>query len=152
MLELRNSESQLQAAIESAATETTRGVGRRAAERWRSRVEYRGSLVERSKLSAYVLESHRQGGLDGAESELRAAVFGDRGAAWTRALGGAFAAGLERQSHSNQRVDANTNVTSNAGGTQETILGRIFADSAAASFSGRSDGVCRIVGVSPPIL
>ena len=76
MGELRNSEGQLQAAIEAEATETR---GASAVERLDDgeSVEYRG-LVERSKLSAYVLESHRQGGLDGAESELRAAVFGDR--------------------------------------------------------------------------
>ena len=73
MGELRNSEGQLQAAIEAEATETR---GASAVERLDDSegAEYRG-LVERSKLSAFVLESHRQGGLDGAESELRAAVL-----------------------------------------------------------------------------
>ena len=132
MGELRNSEGQLQAAIEAEATETR---GASAVERLDDgeSAEYRG-LVERSKLSAYVLESHRQGGLDGAESELRAAVFGDRSrpglVPWEVLLPRG-----KTGSRFEERVDANTNITVNAGGTQETILGRIFADTA-ASFLG----------------
>ena len=92
MGELRNSEGQLQAAIEAEATETR---GASAVERLDDGegVEYRG-LVERSKLSAYVLESHRQGGLDGRGIGAPGGLSSETDReAWTRALGGRFCRG-----------------------------------------------------------
>ena len=149
MGELRNSEGQLQAAIEAEATET-RGASAVELLADSEGVEYR-RLVERSRLSAYVLEAHRQGGLDGAESELRAAVFGDKArpglvpweALLPRGKGGRR---LEA------RVDANTDVTVNAGGSQEGILGRVFADTAASFLGVRMASVMRGTSAHPVII
>lgn len=148
MGELRNSEGQLQAAIEAEATETR---GASAIERLEGGegAEYRG-LVERSKLSAFVLESHRQGGLDGAESELRAAVFGDQarpGLVPWEALLPRGKSGRRFET----RADVNTDVTVNAGGTAETILGRIFADTAASFLGVRMASVPRGTSAHPVI-
>ena len=148
MVEMRSSIGQLEAAIVAEAAETR---GASAVERLDDgeSAEYRG-LVERSKLSAYVLESHRQGGLDGAESELRAAVFGDRSRPGLVPWEVLLPMG-KTGSRFEERVDANTNITVNAGGTQETILGRIFADTAASFLGVRMASVERGVSAHPVI-
>ena len=147
MVEMRSSIGQLEAAIVAEAAETRGASAVERLERFPRSVEYRG-LVERSKLSAYVLESHRQGGLDGAESELRAAVFGDKIEAWTRALGGASAEGQDRQSIRGKSGRQHERHGRTPAGRQETILGRIFRRFTAASFLGVREWLSSLVGVS----
>lgn len=90
--------------------------------------EYR-ALVERSQLGAFLAEAASGRELkDGAEAELRAEVFGDAarpGLVPWEVL-------LPRQTE--DRVDAPVNIgsTSGVGTNQQTILARVFADTAAA--------------------
>lgn len=91
--------------------------------------EYR-ALVERSQLGAYLCEAASGRELkDGAEAELRAEVFGDAArpglVPWDVLL---------PREATEDRVDAATNIAnaSGVGTNQQTILARVFADTAAA--------------------
>ena len=73
MTELRELEPRMQAAIAAEESDAnTRGEQRTGDG---ETAEYRG-LCERVRLSAYVHEAQKQVALDGAEAELRSAVFG----------------------------------------------------------------------------
>lgn len=90
--------------------------------------EYR-ALVERSQLGAYLCEAASGRELkDGAEAELRAEVFGDR------ARPGLVPWDVLLPRQEEDRVDAATNIAnaSGVGTNQQTILARVFADTAAA--------------------
>lgn len=89
--------------------------------------EYR-ALVERVELGAYLVEAVNGREVDGAEAELRAAVFGDS----ARQNLVPWEALLPRQAASEDRVDAATSITTDVARNQQTILGRVFADTAAA--------------------
>lgn len=126
MGELRDAEPQERAAIiaedaETRAAETRTDDGESA--------EVRG-LLTRSRLSAFVREAETQATLEGAESELRAAVFGDQArpglVPWEMLLPQA----PERRTE--KRADVATDVSNSAGAEQQSIVGRVFAQSAAA--------------------
>lgn len=89
-------------------------------------VEYR-ALVERSQLGAFLVEAVKGREVDGAEAELRAAVFGDD----ARPNLVPWECLLPRQA-AEDRADVATNITTDVARQQQTILGRVFADTSAA--------------------
>ena len=141
MVELSASEPQLRAAIASEESEN------RARTEDGEGAEYR-ALCERVSLGRFVSEAHRMVAVDGAEAELRAAVFGDHArigmVPWE-----ALDPGRGRAAADEHRVD--TDVTGNAGALQQTVLGRIFAGTAAAYLGVRMDVVDRGVSAYPVI-
>ena len=85
----------------------------------------RRALVERAELRAYLHEAATGRTVTGAEQELRAAIFGEHardGLVPWEAL-------LPRHE---ERADTATTAPSDVGQSQASILGRIFADTAAA--------------------
>ena len=145
LTELRESETELQKAIKSEGADA----GRRAGGDTGESAELR-SLCERSRLSAFVTEAHTQSALNGAESELRAAVFGEHArpglVPWEV---------LDMRRMAENRADAVTDVSDannnplNAGAMSHTVLGRIFADGAASFLGVRMDSVDRGVSAYP---
>ena len=144
MTELRELEPRMQAAIAAEESDAnTRGEQRTGDG---ETAEYRG-LCERVRLSAYVHEAQKQVALDGAEAELRSAVFG------TNARPGLvpWEALLLPERRTEERQDVITNVAGNAGAVQQSILGRVFADTATAYLGAELQSVERGVSAHPVI-
>ena len=146
MAELTGLEPQERAALvaEGAETRDTRTDDGEGA-------EFRG-LVTRSRLSAFVREAESQATLDGAEGELRAAVFGEHArpglVPWEMLLPIGGEAADRREEH---RQDAATDVTDSAGAEQQTIVGRVFAQSATAYLGVAMPSVARGASAHPVI-
>ena len=150
MDELRGTEPRLQAAIAAEeGDERLRGEQRTLDG---ETAEYRG-LCERSRLSAFFHEARTQSPLGGetAEAELRAAVLGANArpalVPWEMLL----PRGPRPLGREEQRADASTDVTVNAGAMQDTILGRVFADTMTAYLGARLVQVDRGVSAHPVI-
>ncbi len=144
MTELRELEPRMQAAIAAEESDAnTRGEQRTGDG---ETAEYRG-LCERVRLSAYVHEAQKQVALDGAEAELRSAVFG------TNARPGLvpWEALLLPERRTEERQDVITNVAGNAGAVQQSILGRVFAYTATAYLGAELQSVERGVSAHPVI-
>ena len=120
-------ETQYRAAVIAESEETER----RAADDDAQSVEYR-QLVDRVELGAYLIEAATGRPVDGAEQELRAEVFGDDArqnlVPWEALL---------PRDEDEDRADSPVNIgsTSGVGVNQQTILARVFADTA-AMFAG----------------
>ena len=144
LTELKESEPRLQAAIAAEESDANKRGEQRTGDG--ETAEYRG-LVERVRLSAYVHEAQKQVALDGAEAELRSAVFG------TNARPGLvpWEALLLPERRTEERQDVITNVAGNAGAVQQSILGRVFADTATAYLGAELQSVERGVSAHPVI-
>ena len=105
----------------------------------------RRALVERVELRAYVHEAATGRAVTGAESELRAAVFGEHAreglVSWEALL----------PRHDEQRADTATTAPTDVGASQASILGQVFADTA-ASYLGVSLPQVGIGEVNYPVL
>lgn len=120
-------ETQYRAAVIAESEETER----RAIDDDAQSTEYR-QLVDRVELGAYLIEAATGRPVDGAEQELRAEVFGDSArqnlVPWEALL---------PRDEDEDRADSPVNIgsTSGVGVNQQTILARVFADTA-AMFAG----------------
>ena len=105
----------------------------------------RRALVERAELRAYLHEAATGRAVTGAEHELRAAIFGEHAreglVPWEALL----------PRHDEQRADTATTAPTDVGASQASILGQVFADTA-ASYLGVSLPQVGIGEVNYPVL
>ena len=105
----------------------------------------RRALVERVELRSYLHEAATGRAVTGAEQELRAAVFGEH------AREGLIPWEALLPRHDEQRADAATTAPTDVGASQASILGRVFADTAAA-YLGVSMPQVSVGEVNYPVL
>ena len=149
MIELKDSEPQLRAAIEAEETEKRQRGDQTDLDG--ESAEYR-SLCGKSRLARFVTEAHRQQAVDGAESELRSAVFGDGArpglVPWEMLLPLHPVESDRREEH---RADQITATADNAGAVSHPILARIFARTVGAYLGVSMESVERGVSAHPVI-
>lgn len=102
-------------------------------------------LIGETEIRAYLVEAATGREADGAASELRAAIFGDKARAglvpWEALLVG-------RPEH---RADVSTDAPGTTGASQQTVLGRVFADTA-LTFLGVGMPMVPVGDVNFPVL
>ena len=94
-----------------------------------SEARERRELVERVELREYLGEAATGREATGAARELRSAVFGDKARPFL--VPWEILEPRRRRADGEQRADAATNAPGTVGASQDTILGRVFADTAA---------------------